>query len=988
MAHDIWGLGEAWNPITFSAEFIHRMRAIDEKLLGGTPSTRQAIAIPKLLTARFHRKRDLIPEDYIQAAVFTTPILDQSHARNIAFQILFPERRKRKKKKKKPEPEGAPLEAPDGEVADKDDEIEEVDRGPPSVLDQIMSELSVLGESSVDLDDIESMIEHELDAMSELLDFLETLSSAETAEMEAFRSLLASRGGDETALRMGLSDKEKLERFLRDEVLSEIDSLPPEDIRPAAELGWGEEVLSRTSSPWEKLATEYAMELESFKDEMEKILGGDMETAARSLKYLKDAGFPKTELDKETKILVKKLDKLWEISEVSDMLEEVPEFDKERVFEDSLEDLGRAFRTASKMDEKFGTKHREELFDTYEEHVRKEGKTPTLDDMALSAVESPEWAELAEKAFKHTLKSMKREGGSSRSFAELAERMKEYAESFTESSHSHAGKFDKFSSSAAIKAIEETKGEAAFLDLLDSFIDSEIGLSPTDVMKTGLDKGFSDERILERIGDTYETLKHLVEAGAGTADTIGSMMKRLGFGGTSLRMGKGFTTAKGSGMGGRKEELFKELTRSALKAGHTEALAAMAHADLTSTLKTAKAHGEIDAIEEYISDHPAFGSVREEGLSKLAEKIHKSRKRDLTKELEDHIERIKTLKRTDSWRMPDRPDPLMSIDPTALMEAIRSITGSPPPIDEHSAKDIADKIEKVTKDGSAKSIERTFGSMTRGPGENLILQWFNHRKDLPKDAKDKVKELAKQALIEVAMSWPTGKIGSGEKGLAPSTKVRPFRDGDDIDQIDIESSIESILMSGKYLNLLTSDDLVVWDTVRGRVAACFLLDISGSMSGEKLAMCAIAVVMLLANLLPEEVAIAFFEESTHAVKGFQEKRDIDEVADQILDLRGRSGTSADAALRWGADQLEKMTESEKRLLMVLTDAFVEDISVLEPQLERLNDLQSRFIIALNEKMANTERAEEMAELTRGEVITLGSLHEIPKILTDVLNGIK
>jgi hypothetical protein len=54
----------------------------------------------------------------------------------------------------------------------------------------------------------------------------------------------------------------------------------------------------------------------------------------------------------------------------------------------------------------------------------------------------------------------------------------------------------------------------------------------------------------------------------------------------------------------------------------------------------------------------------------------------------------------------------------------------------------------------------------------------------------------------------------------------------------------------------------------------------------------------------------------------------------------------------------------------------------------LSGKSSENIGAGNEKMANTERAEEMAELTRGEVITLGSLHEIPKILTDVLNGIK
>jgi len=85
-----------WKPIKFSAEFIYRMRKIRKKLKN-LPSTRQAVAIPKLITATYYRKNILVPEDFIKAAVITTPIEDQKIARKIAYDIIFEEKAEKKK---------------------------------------------------------------------------------------------------------------------------------------------------------------------------------------------------------------------------------------------------------------------------------------------------------------------------------------------------------------------------------------------------------------------------------------------------------------------------------------------------------------------------------------------------------------------------------------------------------------------------------------------------------------------------------------------------------------------------------------------------------------------------------------------------------------------------------------------------------------------------------------------------------------------------
>ncbi len=52
--------------------------------------------------------------------------------------------------------------------------------------------------------------------------------------------------------------------------------------------------------------------------------------------------------------------------------------------------------------------------------------------------------------------------------------------------------------------------------------------------------------------------------------------------------------------------------------------------------------------------------------------------------------------------------------------------------------------------------------------------------------------------------------------------------------------------------------------------------------------------MLLGRLAPQEIAIALFESDTYVVKGFGEKRDLDEVTNRLLELAATGGTRVDA----------------------------------------------------------------------------------------------
>jgi len=286
--------------------------------------------------------------------------------------------------------------------------------------------------------------------------------------------------------------------------------------------------------------------------------------------------------------------------------------------------------------------------------------------------------------------------------------------------------------------------------------------------------------------------------------------------------------------------------------------------------------------------------------------------------------------------------------------------------------------------GGGDAQQKLAESLSAGPGDNLLLQWFRHRHKIPKKAKEFVRNLVKDALIKIALNMISNQRGSGEKGLIPTNKLRIFIEGDDMDLIDVDASIENIVMQGKSLDMVSSDDLMVMESEKGRVSICFLLDISGSMGGMKLAACSIAVMVLIGSLRADEVAICFFESNTHVVKKFGDEKDLEDVADELMDLKARGGTRVQAALEWGAKQLEQ-TNVEMKVCFLLTDCmFSESQNQIRKEMEAYVNQKVKFILGVNTKSYTKRYAEWILETTNGEIVYILKIPDIPKVLSEIL----
>jgi len=80
------------NPCEFAVEFIRRMRNHPDIIQ--MPSPRQVLSIPNLIVSRYYRKGSITPNDFIEISAVTSFPDNQNLAKDIAFEILFPNYKK------------------------------------------------------------------------------------------------------------------------------------------------------------------------------------------------------------------------------------------------------------------------------------------------------------------------------------------------------------------------------------------------------------------------------------------------------------------------------------------------------------------------------------------------------------------------------------------------------------------------------------------------------------------------------------------------------------------------------------------------------------------------------------------------------------------------------------------------------------------------------------------------------------------------------
>ncbi|MHA2210435.1 MAG: VWA domain-containing protein [Candidatus Thorarchaeota archaeon] len=251
-----------------------------------------------------------------------------------------------------------------------------------------------------------------------------------------------------------------------------------------------------------------------------------------------------------------------------------------------------------------------------------------------------------------------------------------------------------------------------------------------------------------------------------------------------------------------------------------------------------------------------------------------------------------------------------------------------------------------------------------------------------------IDEDRERLLIDLGKRYARATMGSSMLGgLQQSTTVRPFRIGDDIDLIDLEETIDSLLSQGRAdFQVLEVEDFLVCETYMGHRAFVWALDKSGSMhSPEKLGMLAISVMAGLYGTQKDDFGVCLFDSVMHVVKRVDQKQvSVEKVAADLLDVRASGGTGGRTSLQWALDNFDE-TRAKEKIFIFATDAYLSDQAECEKLAEKFKHQDIKMIILVPKSSYDLNAADKLAKKSHGVVLDIGAVEELPEKLLRLTN---
>ena len=208
-------------------------------------------------------------------------------------------------------------------------------------------------------------------------------------------------------------------------------------------------------------------------------------------------------------------------------------------------------------------------------------------------------------------------------------------------------------------------------------------------------------------------------------------------------------------------------------------------------------------------------------------------------------------------------------------------------------------------------------------------------------------------------------------GTARPRNVRASRGGD----LDVDASLDAILTARGERRPADLDELTARDWGRQDVAVCLLVDASGSMSGERLAVAATVTAACVLRA-PAQHAVIAFAGDVRTLRSLHGGQPAAAVVDQVLGLRGHGVTRLADALRAASAELAT-ARAQRRVVVLLSDCRHTD----EDPLPVARTVPELVVLAPRD---DADQAAAFAATVGARWRELGGADSAPGLLRDLL----
>ena len=202
-----------------------------------------------------------------------------------------------------------------------------------------------------------------------------------------------------------------------------------------------------------------------------------------------------------------------------------------------------------------------------------------------------------------------------------------------------------------------------------------------------------------------------------------------------------------------------------------------------------------------------------------------------------------------------------------------------------------------------------------------------------------------------------------------------FEQGDE-GEIDVDETLERMVGHER----IEPGDIVVENRAPRELAVALILDASLSMTGDKLAMASAAIAVLAYRLKTVDYLLITFNDTPSTVKRIGESKNLDDLVSDLLSSNASGYTDIDAALRKGSDELHR-ARTRNRIGILITDG---NYTVGEDPRDAASAYRRLFVVMTESHDCKPGECEAMAANGGGQVFTVSSFDEIPRVLYRVL----
>jgi len=211
-------------------------------------------------------------------------------------------------------------------------------------------------------------------------------------------------------------------------------------------------------------------------------------------------------------------------------------------------------------------------------------------------------------------------------------------------------------------------------------------------------------------------------------------------------------------------------------------------------------------------------------------------------------------------------------------------------------------------------------------------------------------------------------------------------------ELDLESTIEDspwIARPGSNFPARPEDIQMEYQTIREQ-AVILSVDTSLSMTGEKLALTAVALAVVMLQFPDDPVGIVAFENDASVLKSPDEKITIEEMIARFLDVPAQGYTHLEAGMKSALTLLRSVRGGRSRRppsCVLLTDGKYtagKDPAYLAPRFPHL------VVLKMGDERSSQPLCEELAKKGRGALREVGELEALPEamygVVKDLLRG--